>query len=274
MLRASKVLYDEDLIDMVTALSLQEQQGPVATDSARASNSSSAAFSEMLNCSMMHILMEDPVTLMQNGLTYDRKHLCKWLLMNPTKDPLGKEYDEPLSYGDAVAIRKCLMEKEGDSAYVPFNDAPFKSEYPKVWREQNNQDEEINDGNGVYDVEQDIGLLENGENLNSLHNMGVVYSNQRKYDEALELLKRALKGREASPSLGENHPDTLQTVNDIGVVYSNQRKYDEALKWYERSLRGREASLGKDHPDTLQTVKNMAFVALKLQSNVVRRADE
>ena len=32
-------------------------------------------------------LMRDPVVLVQSGITYDRKHICRSLLHFPTKDP-------------------------------------------------------------------------------------------------------------------------------------------------------------------------------------------
>jgi len=151
--RASKVVYDQDLINKILALSL-EQDGSSTT----LPNSSSAAFDDMLDCGIMDIPMEDPVILVENGKAYDRKNLCRWLLENPSRDPTGKEYDQPLSYCDNVAIRKLLMEKQGDSAYVCFDDAAFKQGYLRAWQEQDQptttRDKPKNsDGNGGNRVE-------------------------------------------------------------------------------------------------------------------------
>jgi hypothetical protein len=100
---------------------------------------------DLLDCGIMNSLMEDPVILVENGTVYDRKHLCKWLLENPTKDPIGKEYDQPLSYCDAVPIRKCLMEKHGDDAYIRFDDALFKRKYLRAWQKQDLHKQSIDD---------------------------------------------------------------------------------------------------------------------------------
>ncbi|KAF8467212.1 hypothetical protein BDZ91DRAFT_762700 [Kalaharituber pfeilii] len=94
--------------------------------------------------------------------------------------------------------------------------------------------------------------------LHTVHNIAVVYEQQGKYSQALELYQRALAGYEKS--LGVDHPSTLRTVNNMAVVYENQGKYSQALELYQRALAGREKSLGVDHPSTLNTVNNMAVV--------------
>ncbi|KAF3159958.1 hypothetical protein TWF751_000510 [Orbilia oligospora] len=91
-----------------------------------------------------------------------------------------------------------------------------------------------------------------------VHNIALVFSNQGKYDEAMQWYTRALAGCEKA--LGKDHPSTLDTVHNIAGVFSNQGKYDEAMRWYQRAISGREKALGKDHPSTLDTVNNIALV--------------
>ncbi|KAF3164448.1 hypothetical protein TWF225_001662 [Orbilia oligospora] len=91
-----------------------------------------------------------------------------------------------------------------------------------------------------------------------VHNIAGVFSNQGKYDEAMQWYQRAIAGSEKA--LGKDHPSTLDTVNNIALVFGNQGKYDEAMQWYARALAGKEQALGKDHPSTLDTVHNIASV--------------
>jgi tetratricopeptide (TPR) repeat protein len=84
------------------------------------------------------------------------------------------------------------------------------------------------------------------------------YRNQGRYDEAEELYKRVLAGREGK--LGPTHPDTLGTVENLANVLTDKGRYDEAEELYKRALAGREGKLGPTHPDTLRTVENLAIV--------------
>jgi len=92
----------------------------------------------------------------------------------------------------------------------------------------------------------------------TLHNMGVEYYHQGKYEEALQYYLRALEIRENK--LGVDHPDVAGTLNNIGVVYYNQGKYEEALQYYLRDLEISEKKLGVDHPDVATTLNNIGVV--------------
>ncbi|KAK6356063.1 hypothetical protein TWF718_000437 [Orbilia javanica] len=100
--------------------------------------------------------------------------------------------------------------------------------------------------------------FENQNFFDYVHSIASIFSNQGKYDEAMQWYERALSGKEKI--LGKHHPSTLDTFNDIARVFVNQGKYDEAMQWYERALAGREKTLGKDHPSTLDTVGGIAGV--------------
>lgn len=82
-----------------------------------------------LTCPISFEIMEDPVVLAANGLSYDRSGLCKWLLRCPHRDPTGKEYDHPLEFFPNITLRGIIMDKFGDAAYVPHDDSKFATEY-------------------------------------------------------------------------------------------------------------------------------------------------
>ena len=89
----------------------------------------------------------------------------------------------------------------------------------------------------------------------ALHNLGDLYADQGKLDEAEKMYVRALQGREKA--LGSDHTSTLDTVNNLGNLYQNQGKLAEAEKMYVRALQGSEKALGPDHTSTLNTVNNL-----------------
>ena len=91
----------------------------------------------------------------------------------------------------------------------------------------------------------------------ALHQLGNLYQNQGKLDEAEKMYIRALEGKEKA--LGVDHASTLDTVNNLGSLYKNQGKLDEAEKMYIRALEGYEKALGVDHTSTLMTIGNLGL---------------
>jgi tetratricopeptide (TPR) repeat protein len=90
------------------------------------------------------------------------------------------------------------------------------------------------------------------------HELGRLYADQGKLDEAEKMYERALQGREKA--LGAEHTSTLDTVNNLGILYRNQGKLDEAEKMYKRALQGREKAFGAEHTSILNTVNNLAVL--------------
>ncbi|KAN0067820.1 HET domain containing protein [Elaphomyces granulatus] len=88
-----------------------------------------------------------------------------------------------------------------------------------------------------------------------LDNLGYLYANQDKLDEAEKMYQRALQGKEKA--WGPDHTSTLFTVNNLGTLYADQGKLDEAEKMYQRALQGQEKAWGPDHTSTLNTVNNL-----------------
>ena len=64
------------------------------------------------------------------------------------------------------------------------------------------------------------------------NNVGALFDNQGKYDEALVEYRKCLAVQKAK--LDKNHPDVAKTYNDIALVLDRgQGQYDEApLQYY------------------------------------------
>src|SRR5437879_11900022 len=80
----------------------------------------------------------------------------------------------------------------------------------------------------------------------SLHNLAVVYHDERKYAEAEPLYKRALGIWEKAG--GMENPEAAATLNSLGELYRTQGKYAEAEPLHKRALaiRSEERRVGKE----------------------------
>ncbi|KAF8536533.1 hypothetical protein BDD12DRAFT_781369 [Trichophaea hybrida] len=85
-----------------------------------------------------------------------------------------------------------------------------------------------------------------------------VLADKGKYEQAEQMNRRALEGREKV--LGPDHPDTMTSVNNLAQVLQSQGKCEQAEQMNRRVLEGREKVLEPDHPDTLTSVNNLALV--------------
>ncbi|KAJ5366060.1 hypothetical protein N7541_000001 [Penicillium brevicompactum] len=99
---------------------------------------------------------------------------------------------------------------------------------------------------------------EHPDTLTSVCNLGLLLTNQGKYEEAEAMHRRDLKG--SLKMLGREHPHTLTSANNLGSVLFSQEKYEEAEAIHRRALEGYEAVLGREHPDTLTSVSNLGSV--------------
>src|SRR5690349_11491119 len=79
---------------------------------------------------------------------------------------------------------------------------------------------------------------------------------QGKYDEALDLARRALDL--AEKEFGLDHSNTAESLNNVAVLYKSKGDYASAEPLYRRALAIREKKLGPDHPDTAASVNNLA----------------
>jgi TPR repeat protein len=143
----SKLIFDRQLIDGIVALSLKEQNAAnhslapqTSLESTGTSGSDSSQLVEgYLECGIMRTRVQDPVILVEDGRIYDRQYLCRWLLQQHSKSPMGIDYDLPLRYIDAIHIRNMLTNIHGDAAYVKYDDSKFLSEYTQIWKMKTNE---------------------------------------------------------------------------------------------------------------------------------------
>ena len=91
--------------------------------------------------------------------------------------------------------------------------------------------------------------------LDTVHNLGLLYSDQGKLKEAEVMYQRALAGCEQA--LGPDHKSTLDTVHNLGLLYQHQGKLKEAEVMYQRALAGREQAPDPNHSETRKVSRNL-----------------
>ncbi|KAK5110490.1 hypothetical protein LTR85_001019 [Meristemomyces frigidus] len=85
------------------------------------------------------------------------------------------------------------------------------------------------------------------EAAGSFHEIGRLYSNQGRMEEAEEMYLRALRGKEEA--WGPKHRSTLDTVNNLGILYADQGRIKEAEAMYTRALEGYQNVEGNHEAD-------------------------
>ena len=79
----------------------------------------------------------------------------------------------------------------------------------------------------------------------ALNNLGELYRQRGKYEQAEPLFERALRLWEQT--LGPDNLQVAQVLDSLGVLYGEQGKYEQAELLLERALRILEQALGHDH---------------------------
>jgi tetratricopeptide (TPR) repeat protein len=85
----------------------------------------------------------------------------------------------------------------------------------------------------------------------SLNNLGEVYRNLGRFDEAEPLYHQALAIDEET--IGPEHPDTATDLNNLAKLYAAQGRLAEAEPCYTRAVAIRTKRLGPDHAATVQS---------------------
>jgi tetratricopeptide (TPR) repeat protein len=96
---------------------------------------------------------------------------------------------------------------------------------------------------------------EHTSTLDTVNNLGIIYTDQGRLAEAEEMYKRALAGYEKA--LGPEHTSTLRTVNNLGIFYRDQGRLAEAEEMFKRALAGKEKVLGPKHTSTLDVSQRL-----------------
>jgi tetratricopeptide (TPR) repeat protein len=86
---------------------------------------------------------------------------------------------------------------------------------------------------------------EHTSTLSTVNNLGALYKDLGRLDEAEKMYQRALQGFEKA--WGPEHTSTLDTVNNLGVLYADLGRLKEAEKMYQRALQGKEKAWGPEH---------------------------
>ena len=89
-----------------------------------------------------------------------------------------------------------------------------------------------------------------------------------KFDEAEDLFKRALAGREKLHGL--NNVDVLTTVNHLAVLYKQRGRFSDSERMFDRALEGLSQELGPTHLLTAETAYN--FATLRVQQGLRKKA--
>jgi tetratricopeptide (TPR) repeat protein len=96
----------------------------------------------------------------------------------------------------------------------------------------------------------------------SLINLGVIYSNGGKPDQAIDCYQRALEIYRKS--IGLDHPLAANAFSALASVLNAKGDARGALDAYEKSIAIKSAALGPEHPETAFTLNNMGDVLLRL----------
>jgi serine/threonine-protein kinase len=88
----------------------------------------------------------------------------------------------------------------------------------------------------------------------ALSGLGLIYAAEKKYADALAMLKRAKAIREKLPD-GQN--DVSDADLATAEVFMRQGKNKDAIQLLNKALAAREKSLGKDHPDVAVVLNDM-----------------
>jgi tetratricopeptide (TPR) repeat protein len=93
----------------------------------------------------------------------------------------------------------------------------------------------------------------------SLNDLGTLYLQERKYEDAEKVLTRALTIMRGERKLGPTHPFAATVMGNLARAYADQGKFAEAEPLYRKSIEIEEKTLGPEHPDVAVGLTNLAL---------------
>ena len=92
----------------------------------------------------------------------------------------------------------------------------------------------------------------------TLNNLGLLYADQRRPDQAKSHYEQALLIQKSL--FGETNLDIATTLNNLALLFYSQHNLPEAEKSLEATLKIRQKLLGKNHPDVAGSLNNLAGI--------------
>lgn len=96
----------------------------------------------------------------------------------------------------------------------------------------------------------------------NLHSLGLVQSDEGKYNEAIISYNRALEIR--TRLFPPTHPDIGKLYNEIGGTFLSTGRLEEALEHFEKTRTIEEVSLPENHIERARTLNNIGVTLFKL----------
>jgi non-specific serine/threonine protein kinase/serine/threonine-protein kinase len=109
-------------------------------------------------------------------------------------------------------------------------------------------------------IENSIGVEDNGviaERLSGLRILAQVYSDDFRFEQAIERFRQALAELSAWDDPRAEAAE-ISTLNDLAVVFLRQQEYAQAEPLLRRALGMGESLFGTNHPSVLPSVSNLA----------------
>ena len=100
--------------------------------------------------------------------------------------------------------------------------------------------------------------------LNTLDNIAAVFVDQTRYEEALDCYKQCLEKREATTSIGSNHPSALANKLMVGKMLSKLGQCDGALERLSQVHERYQSTIGATHLSALAALTEVATVQQKM----------
>jgi serine/threonine protein kinase/tetratricopeptide (TPR) repeat protein len=95
----------------------------------------------------------------------------------------------------------------------------------------------------------------------TLNNLGNLYSEMRRYPDAVRVHERSLAMKEKV--LGKRHFFVAQSLNNLANAYLALDRFDQAAEYHRRALELKQAVLEEGHPEIAVSEHNLGDVAYK-----------